>query len=81
MKRRARPRSAAASSALGGVVLADFASRTTAEPEADLGTPLGDRFAVWLGRLLPDDTPFVFITAPGHDSARSRCSGAPRRAG
>ncbi|MFF4352808.1 rhodanese-like domain-containing protein [Streptomyces sp. NPDC001530] len=29
--------------------------------------PLRDQFATWLGWLLPDDTPLVFVTAPGQD--------------
>lgn len=31
--------------------------------------PLRDQFATWLGWLLPDDTPLVFVTAPGQDLA------------
>ncbi|MFG2549490.1 rhodanese-like domain-containing protein [Streptomyces sp. NPDC048581] len=31
--------------------------------------PLRDQFATWLGWLLPDDTPLVFIIAPGQDLA------------
>lgn len=31
--------------------------------------PLRDQFATWLGWLLPDDAPIVFITAPGQDLA------------
>ncbi|CCK28674.1 beta-lactamase domain protein [Streptomyces davaonensis JCM 4913] len=29
--------------------------------------PLRDQFATWLGWLLPDDAPLVFVTAPGQD--------------
>jgi rhodanese-related sulfurtransferase len=31
--------------------------------------PLRDQFATWLGWLLPDDTPLVFVTRPGQDLA------------
>ncbi|WDV56619.1 MBL fold metallo-hydrolase [Streptomyces coeruleorubidus] len=31
--------------------------------------PLRDQFATWLGWLLPDDTPIVFVTAPSQDLA------------
>lgn len=31
--------------------------------------PLRDQFATWLGWLLPDDIPLVFVTAPGQDLA------------
>ncbi|MEV0740531.1 MBL fold metallo-hydrolase [Streptomyces sp. NPDC050549] len=31
--------------------------------------PLRDQFATWLGWLLPDDAPLVFVTAPGQDLA------------
>ncbi|MFE7276140.1 rhodanese-like domain-containing protein [Streptomyces sp. NPDC057623] len=31
--------------------------------------PLRDQFATWLGWLLPDDTPLVFVTASGQDLA------------
>ncbi|GAA3370996.1 MBL fold metallo-hydrolase [Streptomyces sannanensis] len=31
--------------------------------------PLGSRFATWLGWLLPDDTPIVFVTGAGQDLA------------
>ncbi|MGP3923914.1 rhodanese-like domain-containing protein [Streptomyces sp. 8N616] len=31
--------------------------------------PLRDQFATWLGWLLPDDTPIVFVAAPGQDLA------------
>ncbi|WP_156724798.1 MBL fold metallo-hydrolase [Streptomyces apocyni] len=30
---------------------------------------LRDQFATWLGWLLPDDTPLIFVTAPGQDLA------------
>ncbi|MFI2431316.1 rhodanese-like domain-containing protein [Streptomyces sp. NPDC018693] len=32
-----------------------------------VSVPLRDQFATWLGWLLPDDTPLVFVTAPGQD--------------
>ncbi|HET6355423.1 MBL fold metallo-hydrolase [Streptomyces sp.] len=31
--------------------------------------PLRDQFATWLGWLIPDDVPLVFVTAPGQDLA------------
>lgn len=34
-----------------------------------ISIPLRDQFATWLGWLLPDDTPLVFVTAPGQDLA------------
>jgi hydroxyacylglutathione hydrolase len=34
-----------------------------------LSVHLRDTFATWLGWLLPDDTPLVFVTAPGEDLA------------
>ncbi|TPQ23519.1 MBL fold metallo-hydrolase [Streptomyces sporangiiformans] len=34
-----------------------------------LAIPLRDQFATWLGWLLPDDVPLVFVTAPGQDLA------------
>ncbi|MFJ7077137.1 rhodanese-like domain-containing protein [Streptomyces sp. NPDC098781] len=34
-----------------------------------LSVHLRDQFATWLGWLLPDDTPLVFVTAPGQDLA------------
>lgn len=34
-----------------------------------LSVHLRDTFATWLGWLLPDDTPLVFVTAPGQDLA------------
>ncbi|WP_327344442.1 MBL fold metallo-hydrolase [Streptomyces europaeiscabiei] len=34
-----------------------------------ISIPLRDQFATWLGWLLPDDTPLVFVTAPGADLA------------
>jgi rhodanese-related sulfurtransferase/glyoxylase-like metal-dependent hydrolase (beta-lactamase superfamily II) len=34
-----------------------------------LSIPLRDQFATWLGWLLPDDTPLVFVTSPGQDLA------------
>ncbi|GGN67086.1 MBL fold metallo-hydrolase [Streptomyces albiflavescens] len=37
-------------------------------PDA-VSIPLRDQFATWLGWLLPDDTPLVFVTAPGQDLA------------
>ncbi|MGQ4383528.1 MBL fold metallo-hydrolase [Streptomyces sp. SAS_270] len=44
--------------------IADFAAGHI--PGA-LSNPLRDQFATWLGWLLPDDTPLVFVTAPGQD--------------
>ncbi|MET9886472.1 MBL fold metallo-hydrolase [Streptomyces sp. NPDC006430] len=32
-----------------------------------ISIPLRDQFATWLGWLLPDDTPLVFVAAPGQD--------------
>ena len=46
--------------------IADFAAGHV--PGA-LSNPLRDQFATWLGWLLPDDTPLVFVTAPGQDLA------------
>ncbi|MFJ7290372.1 MBL fold metallo-hydrolase [Streptomyces collinus] len=34
-----------------------------------ISIPLRDQFATWLGWLLPDDAPLVFVTAPGQDLA------------
>jgi glyoxylase-like metal-dependent hydrolase (beta-lactamase superfamily II)/rhodanese-related sulfurtransferase len=34
-----------------------------------ISIPLRDQFVTWLGWLLPDDTPLVFVTAPGQDLA------------
>ncbi|MFI6010925.1 rhodanese-like domain-containing protein [Streptomyces sp. NPDC051243] len=34
-----------------------------------LSVHLRDQFATWLGWLLPEDTPLVFVTAPGQDLA------------
>ncbi|MFF8191341.1 rhodanese-like domain-containing protein [Streptomyces bobili] len=34
-----------------------------------ISIPLRDQFATWLGWLLPDDIPLVFVTAPGQDLA------------
>ncbi|NUK49136.1 MBL fold metallo-hydrolase [Streptomyces lunaelactis] len=34
-----------------------------------ISIPLRDQFATWLGWLLPDDVPLVFVTAPGQDLA------------
>ncbi|PWI14958.1 MBL fold metallo-hydrolase [Streptomyces sp. Act143] len=34
-----------------------------------LSNPLRDQFATWLGWLLPDDVPLVFVTGPGQDLA------------
>ncbi|ALO12480.1 Beta-lactamase domain protein [Streptomyces venezuelae] len=34
-----------------------------------ISIPLRDQFATWLGWLLPDDTPLVFVTRPGQDLA------------
>jgi hydroxyacylglutathione hydrolase len=34
-----------------------------------LSIPLRDQFATWLGWLLPDTTPLVFVAAPGQDLA------------
>lgn len=34
-----------------------------------ISIPLRDQFATWLGWLLPDATPLVFVTAPGQDLA------------
>lgn len=34
-----------------------------------LSVHLRDQFAVWLGWLLPEETPLVFVTAPGQDLA------------
>ena len=34
-----------------------------------LSVHLRDQFATWLGWLLPDDAPLVFVTAPGQDIA------------
>ncbi|MFE0251012.1 rhodanese-like domain-containing protein [Streptomyces sp. NPDC059010] len=34
-----------------------------------LSVHLRDQFATWLGWLLPDDSPLVFVTAPGQDLA------------
>ncbi|MGW0476300.1 MBL fold metallo-hydrolase [Streptomyces coeruleorubidus] len=34
-----------------------------------ISIPLRDQFATWLGWLLPDDTPLVFVTEPGQDLA------------
>ncbi|MCX4906962.1 rhodanese-like domain-containing protein [Streptomyces sp. NBC_00878] len=34
-----------------------------------ISIPLRDQFATWLGWLLPDATPMVFVTAPGQDLA------------
>lgn len=54
-----------------------------------ISIPLRDQFATWLGWLLPDDTPLVFVTAPGQDLAEltwqslkigyERLGRAPRR--
>ncbi|MXM67655.1 MBL fold metallo-hydrolase [Streptomyces sp. HUCO-GS316] len=44
--------------------MADFAAGHI--PGA-VSLPLRDQFATWLGWLLPDDTPLVFVTAPGQD--------------
>ncbi|MFP3991832.1 MBL fold metallo-hydrolase [Streptomyces sp. E11-3] len=46
--------------------IADFAAGHV--PGA-LSIPLRDQFATWLGWLLPDDAPLVFVTAPGQDLA------------
>ncbi|MBT2363996.1 MBL fold metallo-hydrolase [Streptomyces sp. ISL-10] len=34
-----------------------------------VSVPLRNQFATWLGWLLPDDSPLVFVTAPGQDLA------------
>ncbi|MFF7641529.1 rhodanese-like domain-containing protein [Streptomyces canus] len=34
-----------------------------------ISIPLRDQFATWLGWLLPDDTPLVFVTTPDQDLA------------
>jgi glyoxylase-like metal-dependent hydrolase (beta-lactamase superfamily II) len=34
-----------------------------------ISIPLRDQFATWLGWLLPDDSPLVFVTDPGQDLA------------
>ncbi|MFI2371872.1 rhodanese-like domain-containing protein [Streptomyces sp. NPDC018833] len=34
-----------------------------------VSVPLRNQFATWLGWLLPDDNPLVFVTAPGQDLA------------
>jgi len=34
-----------------------------------VSVPLRDQFATWLGWLLPDDTPLLFVTTPGQDLA------------
>ncbi|WP_306187406.1 MULTISPECIES: rhodanese-like domain-containing protein [unclassified Streptomyces] len=46
--------------------IADFAAGHV--PGA-VSIPLRDQFATWLGWLLPDTTPLVFVTAPGQDLA------------
>jgi hydroxyacylglutathione hydrolase len=46
--------------------IADFAA---GHIPAALSNPLRDQFATWLGWLLPDETPLVFVTAPGQDLA------------
>lgn len=59
-------------------LLAEGARLVDVRPAADfaaghvpgaLSIPLRDQFATWLGWLLPDDTPLVFVTAPGQDLA------------
>ncbi|MCY0930211.1 MBL fold metallo-hydrolase [Streptomyces sp. H27-H1] len=46
--------------------IADFAAGHI--PGA-VSIPLRDQFATWLGWLLSDDTPLVFVTSPGQDLA------------
>ncbi|MGR4878288.1 rhodanese-like domain-containing protein [Streptomyces sp. LARHCF249] len=57
-------------------LLAEGAQLVDVRPAADfaaghvpgaLSIPLRDQFATWLGWLLPDDAPLVFVTAPGQD--------------
>ncbi|MDX3538145.1 MBL fold metallo-hydrolase [Streptomyces sp. MB09-01] len=59
-------------------LLADGAQLVDVRPVADfaaghipgaISIPLRDQFATWLGWLLPDDAPLVFVTAPGQDLA------------
>ncbi|MFD3547039.1 rhodanese-like domain-containing protein [Streptomyces sp. NPDC058655] len=59
-------------------LLADGAQLVDVRPVADfaaghipgaISIPLRDQFATWLGWLLPDDAPLVFVTAAGQDLA------------
>jgi hydroxyacylglutathione hydrolase len=46
--------------------VADFAA---GHIPGSISIPLREQFATWLGWLLPDDTPIVFVTARGQDLA------------